>query len=132
MEASELQKTIFDVINMGRQQKLLHQYAEDTPLDGKHLSINGRRMLSFGSCSYLGLETDPRMKEGVKRAVDKYGTQFSSSRAYLSAPPYVELEQKLSTLIGAHVLPVSTTTLGHLSAVPVICQEKDAILMDRM
>lgn len=132
MEASELQKTIFDVINMGRQQKLLHQYAEDTPLDGKHLSINGRRMLSFGSCSYLGLETDPRMKEGVKRAVDKYGTQFSSSRAYLSAPPYVELEQKLSTLFGAHVLPVSTTTLGHLSAVPVICQEKDAILMDRM
>ena len=132
MEASELQKTIYDVVNMGRQQRLLHQYAEDTPLDGKHLQLAGRKMLSFGSCSYLGLETDPRLKEGVHRAVDRYGTQFSSSRAYLSAPPYTELEFKLSKLFGAHVLPVSTTTLGHLSAIPVICQEKDAILLDRM
>lgn len=132
MEASELQRTIYDVVNMGRQQRLLHQYAEDTVLDGKHLQLGGRELLSFGSCSYLGLETDPRLKEGVRRAVDRYGTQFSSSRAYLSAPPYTELEEKLSRIFGAHVLPVSTTTLGHLSAIPVICQEKDAILLDRM
>ncbi len=132
MEASELQRTIYDVVNMGRQQRLLHQYAEDTVLDGKHLQLGGRTLLSFGSCSYLGLETDPRLKEGVRRAVDRYGTQFSSSRAYLSAPPYTELEEKLSRIFGAHVLPVSSTTLGHLSAIPVICQEKDAILLDRM
>ena len=81
MEASELQRTIYDVVNMGRQQRLLHQYAEDTVLDGKHLQLGGRTLLSFGSCSYLGLETDPRLKAGVRRAVDRYGTQFSSSRA---------------------------------------------------
>lgn len=132
MEASELQQTIFDVVNMGRQQRLLHQYAEDTPLDGRQLRLGGRTMLSFASCSYLGLETDPRLREGVRRAVERWGTQFSASRAYLSAPPYVELEAKLSQLFGAHVLPTSTTTLGHLSAVPVLCQEKDAILLDRM
>lgn len=132
MEASEMQKTIFDVVNMGRQQRLLHQYVEDTVLDGKHVQLNGRSLLSFGSCSYLGLEMDPRMREGVHRAVDRWGTQFSASRAYLSAPPYIELEQKLSVLFGGHVLPVSTTTLGHLSAIPVLCQEKDAVLLDRM
>lgn len=132
MEASELHGTIYDVVNMGRQQRFLHQYAEDTPLDGKHVRLGGREMLSFASCSYLGLETDPRLREGVRRAVDRWGTQFSSSRAYLSAPPYTELELKLSQIFGAHVLPVSTTTLGHLSAVPVLCQEKDAILLDRM
>lgn len=132
MEASEMQKTIYDVINMGRQQRLLHQYVEDTVLDGKHLQLNGRSLLSFGSCSYLGLEMDPRLREGVHRAVDRWGTQFSASRAYLSAPPYIELEEKLSKLFGGHVLPVSTTTLGHLSAIPVLCQEKDAVLLDRM
>ncbi len=132
MEASEMQKTIYDVVNMGRQQRLLHQYVEDTVLDGKHLQLGGRNLLSFGSCSYLGLEMDPRLREGVHRAVDRWGTQFSASRAYLSAPPYIELEEKLSKLFGGHVLPVSTTTLGHLSAIPVLCQEKDAVLLDRM
>lgn len=132
MEASEMQKTIYDVVNMGRQQRLLHQYVEDTVLDGKHLQLDGRRLLSFGSCSYLGLEMDPRLREGVHRAVDRWGTQFSSSRAYLSAPPYLELEQKLAAVFGGHVLPVSSTTLGHLSAIPVLCQEKDAVLLDRM
>ncbi|MFT3707444.1 MAG: aminotransferase class I/II-fold pyridoxal phosphate-dependent enzyme [Archangium sp.] len=117
---------------MGRQQKFLHQYVEDTPLDGRHLKLAGREMLSFGSCSYLGLEMDPRLKEGVRRAVDRWGTQFSASRAYLSAPPYVELEERLSKIFDGHVLPVSSTTLGHLSAVPVLCQEKDVILLDRM
>ena len=49
-----------------------------------------------------------------------------------SAPPYGELEEKLSTLFGGHTLSVSTTTLGHISCIPVICHEKDAILLDRM
>ncbi len=132
MEASELQGTIFDVVNMGRQHKMLHRFVEDTPLDGKHLQLDGRMLLSFGSCSYLGLETDERLKEGVRQAVTRYGTQFSSSRAYLSAPPYAELEERLSRIFDGYVLPVSTTTLGHLSAIPVLCQEKDAVLMDQM
>jgi len=132
MEASELQSTIFDVVNMGREQRMLHRFVEDSVLDGKHLQLDGRSMLSFGSCSYLGLETDNRLREGVRRAVDRYGTQFSASRAYLSAPPYGELEEKLSAIFGGYVLPTSSTTLGHLSAIPVLCQEKDAVLMDQM
>lgn len=132
MEASEMQKTIYDVMNLGRQNRMLHQFAEDTPLDGKHVKLDGRQLLSFGSCSYLGLEMDPRLREGVRKAVERWGTQFSSSRAYMSAPPYSELEEKLSTLFGGHTLSVSTTTLGHLSCIPVICHEKDAILLDRM
>src|SRR5206468_2324040 len=37
-----------------------------------------------GSCSYLGLELDQRLKNAGKDAIDKYGMQFSSSRAYVS------------------------------------------------
>ncbi len=132
MEASEMQKTIYDVMKLGRSNGMLHQLPDDTPLDGKHLKLGGREVLTFGSCSYLGLEMDPRIREGVRRAVDRWGTQFSSSRAYMSAPPYGELEEKLSTIFGGHTLSVSTTTLGHISCIPVICHEKDAILLDRM
>lgn len=132
MEASERQNSVFDVFTEARHQKALHQYADDAPLDGKHIRLAGRDLLSFGSCSYLGLETDERLKEGVRRAVDRYGTQFSSSRAYVSGPPYSELEECLAQILEGHVFTTASTTLGHFSAIPVICHEKDIILLDQM
>ena len=83
MEASEMQKTIYDVMKLGRSNGMLHQLPDDTPLDGRHVQLNGREVLTFGSCSYLGLEMDPRIRAGVHRAVERWGTQFSSSRAYM-------------------------------------------------
>ena len=90
------------------------------PLDGRTLSLNGREVISFGSCSYLGLELDPRMKQATIDAVLRYGTQFSSSRGYLSSPQYIELEALLSEMFGGHVLVTPTTSLGHLSTLPVL------------
>jgi hypothetical protein len=40
------------------------------------------------------------MKEATVDAVMRYGTQFSSSRAYMSSPQYVELEALLSEMFG--------------------------------
>ncbi len=65
---------------------LLHTDIDDQVLDGRLISIGGTPHVSFGSCSYLGLELDPRMREAVIDAVNRYGTQFSSSRAYLQSP----------------------------------------------
>src|SRR3712207_7635534 len=48
---------------------------------------------SFGSCSYLGLEVHPALRAGVVDAVERFGTQFSSSRAYVSPPRYAEAER---------------------------------------
>ena len=67
--------------------------AEDERLDGRSIHIDGRELLNFASCSYLGLELDPRLKKGAIDAILRYGTQFSSSRVYVSAPPYRELEE---------------------------------------
>ena len=52
--------------------------------------------VNFGSCSYLGLETDLRLKHAACDAVARYGVQFASSRAYVSCPPYAELERLLA------------------------------------
>ena len=49
-------------------------------------------MVNFGSCSYLGLEKHDILKNAVIDAASKYGTQFSSSRTYLSHALYKELE----------------------------------------
>jgi len=104
--------------------------AEDSSLDGRTVRLEGRPRINFGSCSYLGLELDPRVRAGAIEAVEKYGTQFSSSRSYLSAPPYRELESLLDHLFGGCAVITPNTTLAHLSGLPVLIHEEDAVVLD--
>ena len=82
---------------------LVRQVAEDERFDGRSITLDGRRLINFGSCSYLGLETDARLKTAACEAVLRYGVQFSTSRAYVSAPLYREFESLLSEMVGRTV-----------------------------
>ena len=42
--------------------------------------MNGKKVLMFGSNSYLGLTNHPKIKEAAKAAIDKYGTGCAGSR----------------------------------------------------
>ncbi len=103
---------------------------EDYELDGRIVHINGQELLSFGSCSYLGLELDPRLKAGAIDAVQRYGTQFSSSRSYLSVSLYSEIENLLGQMFNQPIVLAPTTTLGHLSNIPVLIGDNDAVILD--
>jgi 7-keto-8-aminopelargonate synthetase-like enzyme len=118
------------MLTEARDNGLIHLNADDGPLDGRSIAIDGRTTLNFGSCSYLGLELDPRMRDAVIAAVNRYGTQFSSSRTYLSSPQYNALEPLLSEMFGGHVLVAPTTSLGHLAALPVLVGAGDAVILD--
>ncbi len=109
---------------------VLHCAAEDERLTGRTVRILKRDRTHFGSCSYLGLEMDDRLRAGVHDAVDRYGTQFSSSRSYLSSPLYAELETQLERIFGGHVLVTPSTTLGHLAALPALVEKDDALILD--
>lgn len=130
MEYSEFINTVEDVFAAGLSNRLLFQTVDDDNFDGKHVTLDGKRLISFGSCSYLGLETDPRMIEGAREAAARYGTQFSCSRGFLSATPYGVLEERFSTIFGGHALVSPTTTLGHLATIPILATEKDGIVLD--
>jgi 7-keto-8-aminopelargonate synthetase-like enzyme len=104
--------------------------AEDEQLDGRTIRVRGRDVVTFASCSYLGLEMDPRLKAGAIDATRRYGTQFSSSRAYVSAPPYAELEERLGAIFGAPAIAAPSTTLAHLAAIPTLVDDRDAIVVD--
>ncbi|HET6550958.1 MAG TPA: aminotransferase class I/II-fold pyridoxal phosphate-dependent enzyme [Solirubrobacter sp.] len=121
-----LDETMMEGVGKG----LLQLQPEDDALDGRTVTLDGRPHLNFGSCSYLGLELDPRMREATIDAVMRYGTQFSSSRAYLSSPQYVELEALLDGMFGGHALVVPTTSLGHLATLPCLVESTDAVLLD--
>jgi 7-keto-8-aminopelargonate synthetase-like enzyme len=109
---------------------LVHLEAGDEQLDGRSIRIGERPTLHFASCSYLGLELDPRLKQAAIEATQRYGTQFSSSRAYVSAPLYEELESLLDSLFEAHTVVAPGTTLAHLAALPVLVAEDDAVILD--
>lgn len=104
--------------------------ADPVPTDGRHVSVGGRAMLNFGSCSYLGLETHPALKAGVEDAVRRFGTQFSSSRAYISHGLYGPLEALLAQIFERPVVVASSTTLGHIAALPVLVGDDDAVILD--
>ena len=109
---------------------IAHLDARDQRLDGRCVRIRNRDRINFASCSYLGLELDPRLKQGAIEAAERYGTQFSSSRAYISAPQYEELESLLDSIFDGFALVTPSTTLGHLSALPVLIAEEDAAILD--
>jgi 7-keto-8-aminopelargonate synthetase-like enzyme len=130
METSEFLATVSAMHAEGRSRGLFFQHAGDEPISGRVLTVGGRHVVNWASCSYLGLELHPALIDGVHRAVDRYGTQFSSSRGYISSPQYEELESLLSELFGGRALVTPTTTLGHQATLGSVVTERDAILYD--
>lgn len=94
------------------------------------ISLEGKEVLNFSSCSYLGLEHHENLVEGTVEAVRKYGTQYSSSRTFSRVALYDELEETLGRVFGAHVVATPTTTLGHQAALPSLVGAEDVILLD--
>lgn len=110
---------------------IIHNDIEDEVLDGRHIKIRGEKLLYFGSCGYLGLEHDSRLKAGAITAIEKYGTQFSSSRAYVSSSYYRNAEELLSKMFfNKPVLLLQSLTVGHMSNIPILVGNDDAVIMD--
>jgi 7-keto-8-aminopelargonate synthetase-like enzyme len=126
----DLLQAVDDALSDGVRRDMMHNHAEDRRLDGRLVTLHGRPLINFGSCSYLGLEMHPALKAGVVDAVDRYGTQFSSSRAYISAPAYAVAEDLLCELFARPAIITSSTTLGHMAALPTLLGSRDALLLD--
>lgn len=127
---SQMLDILDEVCTAGRKLGIVFQTIEDTELDGKYVKVNAKRMINFGSCSYLGLEMDQRLIAGTIDAVTRFGTTFSSSRAYLSSTPYGELESLLEKIFDNPVVVTNNTTSGHLSSIPILIGDNDAVIMD--
>ena len=94
--------------------------------------IDGKRVLMFGSNSYLGLTSHPKIKEASKRAIDKYGTGCAGSR-FLNGTLdiHIELEQRLAKYVGKEASVLFSTgfqvNLGVLSS---ITGRNDYLILD--
>jgi len=122
--------TIDEVTNISASLGIAQLKVENEEINGRTITIKGREVVNFGSCSYLGLEKNPEIVEGVVDAVRKYGSQFSSSRAYASVTLYTQAESLLEEMFERPILLAPTVTLGHLSNIPVLVGDRDAVILD--
>jgi 7-keto-8-aminopelargonate synthetase-like enzyme len=122
--------TIDEVTQISSNLGIAQLQIEDEELSGRTIRVKGRDVVNFGSCSYLNLEKHPAIIQGVVDAVTKYGSQFSSSRAYASVTLYSEAESLLEEIFERPVLLAPTVTLGHLSNIPVLVGDRDCVIMD--
>lgn len=96
--------------------------------------MQGKKVLMFGSNSYLGLTNHPKIKEAAKRAVDKYGTGCAGSR-FLNGTLdiHIELEEKLAQLVNKDAaLCYSTGFQVNLGVVSSLTDRNDYILLDEL
>jgi 7-keto-8-aminopelargonate synthetase-like enzyme len=121
---------ISDVAAITTKLGIVHNTTEDQKLDGRHIRILGKDLLYFGSCGYLGLEFDARLKAGAIDAINRYGTQFSSSRAYVSSIFYKESEELLAKMFNRPVILLQSLTLAHMSNIPILVGDNDAVILD--
>lgn len=124
--------TVDSVFSVSKSKGALHLFAEDNDLAGRYLTINGKKVLHFGTCGYLGLEHHPKIKEGAIEAIQKYGTQFPMSRTYISNPLYQELFAKIYEMYQAPVVVSKNCTLAHLTAIPILIRQEDMVVLDHL
>ncbi|MGJ1499021.1 serine palmitoyltransferase [Sphingobacterium spiritivorum] len=110
-------------------------YAYFRPIQSKQdteVMIDGKRVLMFGSNSYLGLTIDPRIIEAAQDALSKYGTGCAGSR-FLNGTLdiHIELEHKLSQLVGKEAsILFSTGFQSNLGPISCLMGRNDYILLD--
>ncbi len=96
------------------------------------VTMNGKKVLMFGSNSYLGLTNHPKLKEAAKAAVDKYGSGCAGSR-FLNGTLdlHIELEDKLAKFVGMEEAIVFSTGMQvNLGVLSSVLGRKDFIISD--
>ena len=94
--------------------------------------MNGKKVIMFGSNSYLGLTNHPKIKEASKQAIDKYGTGCAGS-PFLNGTLdlHLELEEKLAKFLNKDgVMLYSTGFHANIGTIPSVTGRNDYIIYD--
>jgi 8-amino-7-oxononanoate synthase len=96
--------------------------------------IDGKRTLMFGSNSYMGLTSDPRVKEAAVKALLKYGTGCAGSR-FLNGTLdiHVKCEERLAQFVRKDAaLLYSTGFQVNLGVISALVGRDDYVIMDKL
>ncbi len=103
-------------------------------IDGPVARIRGKRVLMFGSNSYMGLTNHPRVKQAVCMAAMQFGSSCSGSR-FLNGTTSLHtlLEERLADFLGKEAALVFTTGYqANLGVVSSLTGRNGVLLLDEM
>ncbi|HLI32840.1 MAG TPA: aminotransferase class I/II-fold pyridoxal phosphate-dependent enzyme [Solirubrobacteraceae bacterium] len=96
------------------------------------VEMEGASRIMLGSNNYLGLTDDPRVLEGARDALERYGSGLTGSRLLNGTTPlHIELEAELAEWMGTE--SALTFTTGHqanLSALSALLTPSDTVIVD--
>ncbi|WP_431198671.1 serine palmitoyltransferase [Mucilaginibacter sp. P19] len=122
----------FQVANMLRERGLYPYFRPIESAQDTEVIIDNKRVLMFGSNSYLGLTNHPKIKEASKKAIDKYGTGCAGSR-FLNGTLdiHIELENRLANYVGKEATVLfSTGYQVNLGVLSCVTGRNDYIILD--
>ena len=96
------------------------------------VNIKGHNVMMFGSNSYLGLTSHPKVKEAAIAAIKKYGSGTAGSR-FLNGnlDIHIELEERLAKFVHKDAaLAFATGFQSNLGAVPTVVGRSDIAIID--
>ncbi|MCH5236220.1 MAG: pyridoxal phosphate-dependent aminotransferase family protein [Muribaculaceae bacterium] len=94
--------------------------------------MNGRKVLMFGSNSYMGLTNHPKVIEAAVEATKKYGTGMAGS-PFLNGTLDIhkQLEERLADYVGKEDVMLYSTGFGvNLGVISTLTGREDYVILD--
>ena len=119
------------------EKKAKNLYNEIEPLssaNGPIITINGQELINLSSNNYLGLATDPRLKEVAKATIDQYGVGAGAVRTINGTlDAHIKLEKKIAEFKKTEAAIAFQSGFNcNMAAVSAIMNKEDAILSDAL
>ncbi len=110
-------------------------HLKDLVVDGlgvkREMDVAGRRVINFGSDSFLGLDQDPRVQASIMRGMRRWGAHNGASRAFASVRSNEVAEEKLAGWLGTEAaLIYPSVSLANLGALPGLVSKRDLLVID--
>ena len=98
------------------------------------VELAGKKLINFSSNDYLGLATEPALRDAAKAAIDQYGVGAGASRLVCGTlSPHVRLEEKLAEFKRTEAaLVFSSGYAAALGTLGALCRKGDVIILDKL
>lgn len=117
-----------------RERSLLRHLREIDSPQQPEMELTGRRLINFSSNDYLGLATEPALREAAKQAIDQYGLGAGASRLISGTlSPHARLEEKIAEWKRTEA--ALTFTSGYSAAVGTLSgllRKDDVVILDKL
>jgi 8-amino-7-oxononanoate synthase len=114
--------------------KLFRVLTEIQSGQSPEIVIEGKRYILLASNNYLGLTTDPKVKEDAQKALEKYGTGSGGSRLVSgSTDLHRELEERIASFKKTEAaILFSSGYLANVGAISALVGPGDVIYSDEL